>query len=241
MSTLKINKIEEELLRLQDYNSEEEFFGIAVELNGLGRANHSGLILCYENKIFFFHYDGEVKLEDITSSNRDIYFKKIELFPEYYFPYIRAHFDLLLEKINPEYGFVFTDSFYDNEGNYVSDIKNLPDFCTCVGFCINIIRSLFLKNVKYIEINDWDSKSLKDIDSWFIERVNKFIAKIPEFDTEKIDLIKNSTYKRIIPIEILISGFFANKKNLPIRKNNIDPNIVETMEILKQKWLSIPD
>lgn len=236
----KINEkiIEQELKRFDLHNVDEEVFGIGIHLDDNGRAQHSGLVLCYEGEKLFFHFTGEVELLDVTKDQVVLYFRKLELFPVDYFSYIRAHFDLLVDSIHPKYGYVFTDSFYE-ESIYVSDIKHLPDFCTCVGFCINIIRSLFIeKEKRYIEINDWDSQSLADVDAFFIKYVEHHLKKVKEFSAENIETIKKSTFKRITPVEIMISAYLAKPKKIPVRKKEIVPHVMSTVNIIQKKWIA---
>lgn len=243
MGKVTVSKIEKELLRFDDHDLEDEFLGVAVVLNDLGNPKHSGLVLCFEGEKLFFHFTGsDVLLEDVADETTDIYYKKLELFPDSYLTYIRSHFDLLVETVNPLYGFVFTDSYYDDSGIYVSDVENLPDFCTCVGFCINVIRSLFLRpSSKYIEINDWTSESLDRISEIYIEYVNKYLELVSDLNPQILSKVKENNYKRITPVELLISGFFAQAKKLPIRKVDIDPHVMESRKILKKKWVASED
>ncbi len=242
MAKLRTNKIEQNMLHFADHDLDDEFMGVAVLLNDNGSPKHSGLVLCYEGEKLFFHFTSEeVLLDDVTENAEDIYYKKIDLFPDIYLPYIRAHFDLLLETVKPEYGFVFTDSFYNDFGNYISDIEDLPDFCTCVGFCINVIRSLLLNNPKYLEIDDWKNESLEKVNETFINYVDNYLTLVSKFKPEKLDEVKAATYKRITPLELLISGFFAKPKKIPVRKSDIDPEISDTRRILKQKWIATGD
>ncbi len=242
MASLTLNKIKQDLLRFDDHDIDDEFLGIAVILNEHGSAKHSGLVLCYEGEKLLFHFTGRVLLENVTGDVTEIYYKKLELFPHSYLSYIRAYFDILLTTVDPLYGFVFTDSFYNDSGKYVSDIEDFPDFCTCVGFCINVIRGLFLKHTtRYIETDDWNNESLEKVKEIFIQHVDTYLELISKYKPEKIAEIKSATYKRIYPIELLLSGFFAKPKKLPVRKVDITPRITETRAVLKEKWLENVD
>jgi hypothetical protein len=243
MIKLTVSKISDKLLRFDDHDVDDEFFGIAVWLNDVGNPQHSGLVLCYEGEKLFFHFTSkDVLIENVTEIPTEIYYKKLGLFPDSYLPYIRSHFDLLLETVHPLYGFMFTDSYYDKLGHYISDIQDLPDFCTCVGFCINVIRSLFLNPAsKYIEIKDWTSESLEKVADHYIEYVNEYLLLVQKLSPESFLEVQKNTYKRIMPVEMLLSGFFSEPKDLPIRKVNIDPHILNTRKILKEKWVSTPD
>jgi hypothetical protein len=242
MAKIPTKKIEQNMLHYEDHDLDDEFMGVGVWLNDNGSPKHSGLVLCYEGEKLFFHFTSEeVLLDNVTTSAKDIYYKKLDLFPEIYLPYIRAHFDLLLETVNPEYGFVFTDSFYNDFGNYVADIDELPDFCTCVGFCINVIRSILLNNPKYLEIDDWNNESLEKVDEAFINYVDNYLILVSKFKPEKLEEVKAATYKRISPLELLISGFFARPQKIPVRKVDIDREILDTKKILKAKWIATGD
>ncbi|MFM9987439.1 hypothetical protein [Flavobacterium sp.] len=242
MGKLSVTKINKELLRFDDHDLDDEFLGVAVLLDHLGNPKHTGLALCFEGEKLFFHFNGEVLLDDVTDSTSNIYYKKLEIFPDSYLTYIRGHFDLLLNTVTPLYGFVFTDSFYDEFGTYVSEIENLPDFCTCVGFCINVIRSLFLKpTTKYIEINDWTNESLEKVSEVYIEMVDKYLLLVKELNPQFLPEIKKKNYKRIAPTELLLSGFLAQPKKLPVRKSDINPHVLETRKILKEKWIASED
>ena len=231
-------KIEQHLMHFDNHDLDEEFFGVAVSLNDNGIPQHSGVVICYEGEKLFFHFNGKVLLENVTEEVTDIYYKKLELFPETYLPYIRAYFDILLNTVDPLYGFVFTDSYYNDDGTYVSDVDGLPDFCTCVGFCINVIRGLFLKQTKYLETTDWTDDSLQQVADFFIEQVDNYLTAVEKFEPEKLEKVKKSSYKRILSVELLLSGFFAKPKKLPVRKADISPKILDTRKILQQKWLA---
>jgi hypothetical protein len=242
MARLSKEKIEQNMLHFDDHDIDDEFMGIAVWLNESGSPKHSGIVLCYDGEKLFFHFTSqEVLLDDVTGDAKDIYYKKLELFPDIYLPYIRAHFDLLLETVNPKYGFIFTNSFYNDFGTYISDIDDLPDFCTCAGFCINVIRSLLLKNPKYIEIDDWKNESLEKVNESFINYVDNYLKLVSNFKPEKLEEVKAATYKRITPLELLISGFFAKPNKIPVRKSDIDPKISDTRRILREKWIAIDE
>lgn len=217
------NFIEENLTLLSDCDNSEDFIAIGIVVNRSGIGSHSGLIICLEEEFYFFHYTGKdvlmEKFDDFDGMPTNLYIKKLTIFESSQVEYIKAFCEILQDEVQPQYGWVFTDSFYNGDGTYYSE-EGLPDITTCVGFCINVIRGVLYNNEMYVSIEDWDDSSFGEYQHDFMDMITEQLARLEEIDPERLAEITQNTYKRIMPSELTSSGFF---EQLPIRKKSIDP------------------
>ncbi len=213
------NYIEENLTLLTDCDNSEDFVAIAIMVRD-GVGYHSGLVICSEEHFYFFHYTGrEVVMQLLEELPADLYIKKLTIFEPSKVEYIKAFCEILEEEAHPIYGWIFTDSFYTGDGTYYSE-QGVPDITTCVGFCINVIRGALYNNEAYIATDEWDDTTLDDLQHNFTENITAQLAFLGEIDPDRLAVITERSFKRIMPSELTSSGFF---EHLPIRKNNIDP------------------
>ncbi len=224
MEQINLNTIDESLLRLSDCEIHEDFIAFCVDVDSNGIATHSGIIICYDEKLHLFHFDSTVHLDDLDINNipDNLYIKKITIFGNERVLAFKAYCEILEVEVSPLYGFVFANSFYNIDGMYYSD-SNLPDITTCVGFCINVIRGFLYNNDKYIEVNDWNSSTIDtlpvDFQFW-LDSIDDQLRLISEnINVEMMEGVRNNYFKRIRPSELASSAFF---ERLPIRKNNVD-------------------
>lgn len=224
MEQVNLNTIGEDLLRLNDCDLDEDFIAFCVDVNDSGVATHSGIIICYEDALHFFHFDSTVHLDELVIKDikDNLYIKKITIFGNERILAFKAYCEILQFEVSPLYGFVFSNSFYTIDGSYYSE-SNLPDITTCVGFCINVIRGFLYNNDKYIEIGDWDESTIdtlpQDFQYW-IDSIQGQLSSIEvNNDKELMENIRNNYFKRIRPSELASSAFF---EKLPIRKDSVD-------------------
>jgi len=221
---VNLNTIGEELLRLCDSEIHEDFISICVQVDELGQATHSGIVICYDEKLYYFHFTGVVHFEELDIDNipNDLYIKKISIFGDGIVLSFLAYCEILKDEVSPSFGFVFQESFYNSDGSYYSE-SNLPDITTCVGFCINVIRGRLYKNSKYLEIDDWDNSTIDSLQQDFQYWIESIQAQLDQISTISnngvLPEIRDSHLKRIRPSELTSSAFFDA---LPIRKVNID-------------------
>lgn len=217
--------IEVEAILLSKVDLSEDFVAVASKINDEGVCTHSGLIICFEKKVLFFHYTGKtVELEDLTtkmSSMNETYIKKLNIIVEDDVVSFLGHCEKLKAKgIDPKYGFIFNDSYYDSKTKSSYLINAKYDITTCVGFCIKVIRGFLFNNEEYLKLSDWNVTSLKNAEQWLIDYMNKYLLIYAKENGLTIDdLYAKSELKRITPSELLSSGFF---EDLPISKNSIE-------------------
>lgn len=178
-------------------------------------AYHAGILIRYDKKDYLHHYTGS-NTELIEGFDIDgicaykilnfIGGNKSEVEP------ILWWCKKICEKSNITYSFLFDDSSYDEQGEFISK-SGLPEFGTCVGFCVNTLNSIILDlNSSYLALDDWDMYS---INHPYNDRFDKAAReKYPEINWE----LYNAFKKRITPLEYICSGFFSFH---PIRKSQI--------------------
>lgn len=229
-------ELEKELVRLKDYDSTRNFVGISVELNKNGVCSHSGLVISFEGKLYYFHYYIKVILDDITDKIEDypdIYFKELEIVSDYEVDTFLGHCEILFARgVTPLYGFVFDSSYYDSNGKFFLQNAKV-DITTCVGFCIKVIRGWIYSHEEYLKLSDWDSTSLEKVPKETLEVLENYLTLFASNANISVDeLYKTNEVKRIIPSELISSGFYTK---LPIEKNSIDLIKLLVEEILLAK------
>lgn len=231
-------KFEEQVYKLATYQFSKDFVAISTEVDDAMFCIHSGLIISFDEKIYYFHFAGSsVELVDITSEiqeYKNVYFKKLEIIVEDDVVSFLGHCEKLNKNgLHPLYGFVFNNSYYDSSNTYY--LKNAKhDITTCVGFCIKIIRGFIYNNPEYIKIDDWTATSVKDVKQWLWNYIEKYLTIYANQNGLTVsELFSNDELKRILPSELLSSTYF---KTLPITKSEIDrirPNLEKYIISLK--------
>lgn len=206
------------VLKSTEISKEEDFVACTTEIDEKGNCYHSGLLVCFEGELKYFHYTGK-KVELIDTLPANLYLKKIDLIDEELICSFLWHCEKLSTEAKPIYGFFFDESYYDSNGDYY--LKNAKiDITTCVGFCIKVLTG-FLKT-PYLETADWNITSLDSLG----DKKNRFLAYLHNLSiTEGIsidELFNKDKLKRILPSEMFSTSFYTKA---PIRK-------IETDEIL---------
>lgn len=188
----------------QESDITSNFVALGNVLDENNYSFHAGLVIQYESKLFEFHYTGEeIEFGEIQN---DYYHKITQLIYPDEVPSFIAQCLNIQKRANPKYGYFYSGESYDDNGVHKSN-KDLGERMTCVGFCLNVLKS-FLED-DYLEYTDWNS----DSDS-YTKYLERFCEKY-NLDLEKIKPLM----RRITPRELLISGFF---NVLPIKKLDID-------------------
>ncbi len=214
----------DQVIKFQDYDFSEDFVAISSEVDDDMACFHTGLIISYEDKIYYFHYTGKkVELKDVTNDTakyKDLYLKRLDIIVDEDVVTFLGHCEKLDRKgIHPQYGFVFNDSYYDSSKEPFL-VNAVHDITTCVGFCIKIIRGFIYSNPEYIKISDWNNGSLQNVPQWLWDHIHRYLQLYASQNGLSVSqLYGQNELKRILPVELLTSGFF---QELPISKAQID-------------------
>lgn len=222
---------ESDLIKLNHCDFTEDFVAISSEIDENSVCKHSGLIICVEENIYYYHYTGkEVLLTNITKTvneKESIFIKKLNIIVEEEVISFLGHCEKLKRKgVSPLYGFVFNSSYYNSESKESFLINAEHDITTCVGFCIKIIRGFLYNNDEYLKIEDWNINSLDNVEASLFDYINRYLLIYATTNNLTVaELFSQSELKRILPSELLCSAFF---NELPISKSSVDsirPNL----------------
>lgn len=219
-----LSKIKKELIKSTEQNLDKEFVAAACLINEEGVAQHVGLVIHSKEGYFLFHYTGEEVLFEDGKVEEWYFHKSIEfIYPEFCGTFL-GHCKKIAQNANPKYGYFYNGSFYDSNGIYYSE-NQIPEFMTCVGFCINVIKG-FIEADEYFEYNDWTSQTVSQhyLDSNVIR-----IQRIAPHVTKSL-ICENS--RRIMPSEFIAAAFI---KKIPIRKSDIDLIINDLEKVIYDK------
>lgn len=221
----KIN-IEKHLIRCNTEGLPDNLVGVAVYINDTGFAQHAGIFLRYNGQSKLFHYTGnEVLLEEVN--NDEWYFhKELTFIAKDLVPSVILHCDIVQKEAKPKYGFFYLGEMYDANGDFIS-VGHMPEYMTCVGFCLNFIKYLLQGN-DFFHYLDWDISSIGKGEGYienFIEKVKKIHPQIDIIDFKK-------GLRRIYPIEYVTGGF---SEDLPVRKSFTDMHVENVKQIISQK------
>ena len=219
--------LEELKAELSDINScdlTNNFVAISVEVDENGLCYHSGLVICYDEELSYFHYTAkDVVLEklDILLTGKAIFLKELNCIHTLEVESFLGHCEKLIEiGVSPIYGFIFNDSYYDSTTKESFLVNTQHDITTCVGFCIKVIRGFLYNHNEYLKLSDWNVSTLQGTNQGLIDYFNHQINNYSILhDVNITQLILIDELKRITPTELLGSGFF---ENLPIIKESID-------------------
>lgn len=237
-SKIKLLNIDEDLKKLEDCDFSKDFVSISSEIDENGVCVHSGLIICFQEQVFYYHYTGKsVLLNEITSelSNHSCLFvKKLEIIFEDDVVTFLGHCEKLQKiGVKPNYGFIFNDSYYDSNTKESFLVNAKHDITTCVGFCIKVIRGFLFNNKEYIKIDDWGNIDMSTLNPNLVNYINHYLQKYAtENGIQVKELFDKGELKRITPSELFTSGFF---RDLPIRKASIESVKPEIEEFLVKK------
>jgi hypothetical protein len=224
-SKIKLLNINKDLTKLEDCDFSKDFVSISSEIDENGVCKHSGLIICFQEQVYYYHYDGKsVLLNEITSElskHSSLFTKKVEIIFEDDVVTFLGHCQKLQKVgVQPKYGFIFNESYYDPKTKESFLINAEHDITTCVGFCIKVIRGFLFNNKEYLRIEDWDNIDLSTLNPVLLGYINHYLKKYADDNGIDVkDLYHKGELKRITPSELLASGFFTD---LPIKKLSID-------------------
>ena len=174
---------------------------------------HAAIIINYESVLYQFHFTGEIEFCNVK---HDFFHKITDTIDTRLIPSFYAYCRRVQKKANPQYGYFYSGEFYDEEGIHFSD-KPIGERMTCVGFCLNVLKGFLEKD--YIYFHDWDENTHTAPD-YLIKYAKKHNLNLEDI---------SESHRRITPLELITSGFFTN---IPIRKANIDSEIVQVKEYL---------
>ncbi|MFT6443313.1 MAG: hypothetical protein ACJASM_002873 [Salibacteraceae bacterium] len=222
---VSMESISKELFSVDEIDTSRNFVALGLEVNNLNIGFHSGLIICYEEEVYYFHFTGEEVLMDCLTNDLDsrsnLFFKRLDIVVEMDVVTFYGHcLELQKKGVKPNYGFVFDGSYYDIKTKDYFLVNAKHDITTCVGFCIKVIRGFLIKNPEYIKVEDWSSLDLSTIRQNILDHINYYLEKYAiENHLSVKELYDKKDLKRILPTELLCSGFYID---LPIRKAQID-------------------
>lgn len=224
IESYNLEKIKPELLNLNNCDLTNDFVAISSEVDEDGTCYHSGLIICYQEEVHYFHYTAtEVRLEKLVLplTDKSIFIKHLNCIHNLEVEAFLGHCEkLLADGVSPIYGFVFNDSYYDTTSKDSFLVNAQHDITTCVGFCIKVIRGSLFNHDEYLKLSDWNINTLQNTNprliSYFNHVINNYCA-IHNLTTT--ELISTDELKRITPTELLCSAFLVD---LAIHKISID-------------------
>lgn len=237
-SKIKLLNIDEDLIKIEDCDFSKDFVSISSEIDENGVCVHSGLIICFQEQVFYYHYTGKsVLLNEITSelsNHSSLFIKKIEIILEDDVVTFLGHCEKLQKiGVKPNYGFIFNDSYYDSNTKESFLVNAQHDITTCVGFCIKVIRGFLFNNKEYIKIDDWENIDMSTLNPNLVNCISHYLQKYAtENGIQVQELFDKGELKRITPSELLTSGFF---RDLPIGKASIESVKPEIEEFLVKK------
>lgn len=217
-------KIEQDIISCVADDLPENMIGAAIVSNVDG-SQHAAIFIRYNGDSQMFHFTGtNVMIEDVLSLDEVYYHKRLDFIDPILLPAFLAQCELILEKAQPKFGYFYEGALYNEAGEFLSP-STLPEYMTCVGFCLNVIKG-FLSDQDYFNYGEWDVKTL---DETYAE---KFLEKVKlDHPSINIDDFK-ANLRRILPIEYL-SGAFSD--NLPVSKGFIDSIVIDVQNVLESK------
>ncbi|WP_337045436.1 hypothetical protein [Emticicia sp. 17c] len=207
------------LYKFNEESLPENFVSIAVNIHkDKIEPTHAAILIRHENINYLHHFPGQTLPEVIDNFNESgWYIYKIINFIEVGDSYEVGAFLQYCRRVcknsNITYSYIADGSSYNDRGQFISRI-GLPEFGTCVGFCLNTLSNAILDiENSIIELDDWDdSEILQWVDNQSVLQVQK---KYPDLDWN----LYNAFKKRITPLEYLCISFFDD---YPIKKNEVD-------------------
>jgi hypothetical protein len=204
----------------------DNLMGVAVSLSE-NEINHSGIFIRYDSTNYLLHFNKrKISLVEIPS-NSLVFFKHINLIPAELIPSTFHWFTKLEWKENqPDYNYFYSGSFYDESTLDFIDPTGMPEFMSCVGFCLNVLKTVF-RNQDFIQYTDWyfhDGLTEDTILRYFRKTKNNY----PDIDLE--EYIKH--VRRITPIEYFTAGFDSK---IPVPKIFTDSYKREVAQNIMEK------
>lgn len=221
--------IKNNLIKFNQSNTPDNFVAIAVLVNENKLPVHAAILIRHKTINYLHHFPGQeppVILENFDEEGLYIYkiHDSFNIDDESEIGSFLQYCIRVCSKSEITYSYIADGSGYDNDGRFISNI-GLPEFGTCVGFCINTFNNTLIDvDTSLFELDDWDDSDIDErIDDWSQEKV---LEKYPQIDWT----LYNAFKKRITPLEYLCSSFF---KAYPIKKaeiNGIKPLVMEDIQ-----------
>lgn len=232
---ITLQEIDKSLIIAGAEELKDNLVAIAMQTSSGGFPYHSGLIIAVNGDYFLFHYDAkDVIMEDMPTDEKWVFCKELEfIHPSISLSFL-AHCEIIKEKANPVYGFIFDGSYYNEKGIYFSK-TGAKNYTTCVGFCINVLTGFGFKIEKYLEFDDWDASSTNGFRNMHPNcelYFRNFMKALEVEHPEEFEEYCENYIKRITPIEFTTSGFFNEH---PVRKKDIDKAIPDIDQVIKNK------
>lgn len=227
------------LIKTSESDLSRNFIAIAMKLtkidSGVQIGDHSALLICVHSQLYIFHYLPSGIIFRLAIAETDLgnyYHKEIKFFStsDSFLDAVLARFESIKKRSKIMYSMIFDSSHYDENGLYVSK-SGLPEFATCVGFCINVLSGLILESDEFVKISDWDNFDIKH--PKLQEYIEAAKEAYPDLDESKYQ----THHKRITPNECTITGYFSGS-DIPISKARVQELQID-FEIMVQR-LFIP-
>jgi len=225
--------ITDELLKYNEQDLPKSFVSLAVKIEEKV-ATHAALLIRLNNIDYLHHFPGNEKPKIEIDFNGDGWYiykilKFLNIEDDNDVASILSHCKRICEKSEITYSYIADGSSHTNKGEFISKM-GLPEFGTCVGFCLNTLTSLMFdsEDKSILELSEWDDSEIEEwVDNYGKAQAQK---KYPNLDW----VLYNSFKKRITPIDYLCSSLF---ETYPINKKQIEtvkPKVLEKILILFQ-------
>lgn len=193
-------------------NLPDNIVGAAVLVES-SKVQHAGIFVRYNGDSKLFHFTSEdVLLEDFN--DKDIYFfREFSFIKPALTPAFLAHCQIVMQEARPKFGYFYVGAEYNEQGKFRSP-GDLPEYMTCVGFCLNFLK-YFTDGVDIFDIDDYTSSDLKRTDEYIARFLKKVQEENPSLDMDAF----RKGLRRIWPAEYF-SGTFSI--SLPVRKAFVD-------------------
>lgn len=215
-----------ELTKASDFStSPREFLAIGFQNNGNDN-NHASLLIRVDGSYYEAHFN-QNRIQFFRLSQADFGFfpsqyikKEVESVRESDLPAILSLCRIVSERQdndNPQFGLFYSGEYYKPDASLSEDLP-IGNRMTCVGFCLRILGAFF--ETGYISINDWPNYFEPDDDN--------FIRYCRRNNLNPEEAVKYC--KRILPEELLTSGYLNNHPIPKIQIDNLLPTVLDQIE-----------
>lgn len=224
--------IEETLIKFNDSALPNNFVSIAVQIFEQ-EATHAALLIRHNDINYLHHFPGNdppLVVDNFNEHGWYIY-KVLEIIKVddanevgSFLQYCKR----ICQKSKITYSYISDGSKHNFKGEFESK-EGLPEFGTCVSFCVNTLTNFIIDAESYFHLDDWDDSELRPkVDAWATEQAS---LKYPDLDWAKYNAFK----KRIKPIDFLCSAFFTN--SYPIKKEHIKTIEAQVNGVIQNKFV----
>lgn len=218
-------QVHDSLSRFNDHTLPENFVSIAVYIDPNDRRlKHGALLIRHDSVNYLHHYPGNQKplVEENFNDSGWYVYKILDSF-NYEDPSEIGSFLQYCKRVclnsDITYSYIADGSSYTLSGEFSSK-EGLPEFGTCVGFCLNTLQGAMIDVETILKLSEWDDSEVDVvIDEWSQRKARE---KYPNLDWE----LYNAFKKRITPLEYLSTAYF---KTFPISKLQIHSTIPDVL------------